>query len=773
MSSIPPMMVQIELDIADLKTRIAQATREIDKIGDGVTKQKAPMESFGVSVKKLAGSFLAFEAVAKATEYLKEAGKAAAIDNKSFDEMRRTMQSVTFATNEQVEATDKQLQKMALVAGKTTKELRPSFDVLVRSTHDVSKSLKLQQIAMDVSAGTGKNLQTVTLAIARSLTGNTAALNRLVPGAKNATDQIAFLKNAFSGAAESAADADPYMRLNATMETLQESVGQSLLPTMQAFAKWFTDNLPLIERLVPIIAGIIAGLGAMKLTQMAVNGIQSLWAGIQTLLASRASATAVAMEAEAVATDAVAVATEGATVATEGFTAALASTGIGAIAIAVGLLTAALLGLNDASAGAGLGPSKAAIAAGDKAVADAQAAARKGKYGNFSYSNVRGVDASKTLDGIRQAAIDKVSQAESDARAAAAKAQAAKDAKAAMDAQNASASAQKLAQAKAALVSAFDNFGEQFAPAGFIQQKVGRIQQAAMDSFAQITKNLKTGLDAGAITQKAASALQSYADKEQAVLERIGAARDALATKYDLAKTLIGDTSKGIAEMLGIDKLGATAQSAISIMDDVAKHVVAYGQNIAKLKASGLSAGLLGEIAQAGVEKGGALASGLAGASQDQIDAVNKSWQAVQDASAGTADQVATAIYGDGVDVSKGLLNGIISQDQALLQTAATMGQKFAKTFSKAVQLASGKTTDAQFAQAMSGYLADNVSPALAKSLTSANATPWVTAPSSPSQTVINTNVVASTNASPTQIANQTISAIKFGLPVSVIGSTN
>ena len=100
-----------------------------------------------------------------------------------------------------------------------------------------------------------------------------------------------------------------------------------------------------------------------------------------------------------------------------------------------------------------------------------------------------------------------------------------------------------------------------------------------------------------------------------------------------------------------------------------------------------------------------------------------------------------------------------------------TMGQKFAKTFAKAVKAATTSKSDAAFAKTMQNYLADQVPLSLQQSVTAPSSAP-VIQDWKPSQTIIvnNTN---QTQASPAAIAQQTINAIRFGLPMAPIGATS
>jgi hypothetical protein len=65
--------------------------------------------------------------------------------------------------------------------------LRPSFDRLVRSVGNVGEANKLLGLSLDVSAGTGRSLESVVQALGKAYDGNTGGLSRLGAGLDKAT----------------------------------------------------------------------------------------------------------------------------------------------------------------------------------------------------------------------------------------------------------------------------------------------------------------------------------------------------------------------------------------------------------------------------------------------------------------------------------------------------------------------------------------------------------------------------------------------------------
>jgi hypothetical protein len=132
-------------------------------------------------------------------------------------------------------------------------KLRPSLTTLVRATKDLGQAQSLLNLALDISAGTGKDLETVSLALAKAQTGNVGALTRLgVSLDKNAVASKDFdtiqrqLATSFKGASEAAAasSAGGMAQFKITVDNLYELVGSQLSPAVNDFATILNKVIP-------------------------------------------------------------------------------------------------------------------------------------------------------------------------------------------------------------------------------------------------------------------------------------------------------------------------------------------------------------------------------------------------------------------------------------------------------------------------------------------------------------------------------------------------
>jgi hypothetical protein len=304
--------------------------RTTDVVGKGMNK------ALGA-----AGLALGFNALART---LKDSARAASEDIKSQALLANSLRNTTGANDDAIKGAEAYIKKTQLSAGVLDDELRPALATAVRATGYLSTGQALLDTALNVSAGTGKDLGTVTNALSKAYTGNTTSLKKLVPGIKTTGDFMGELDKKFAGAAETAAKADPFKRLQIIFASLQETIGMTLLPALETFAQYLASNegqanLQQVANIFGVIGTTITNATKFLLENLAV--VESLVAGLLFLKLSWFAITSAVKIYD--------IATKIAAVSTKTLKYALISSGIGAIVVAVGTLAAAWLSTKDAT----------------------------------------------------------------------------------------------------------------------------------------------------------------------------------------------------------------------------------------------------------------------------------------------------------------------------------------------------------------------------------------------------------------------------------------
>lgn len=243
-------------DIDQLKRSLDTGSKEVQsfgsKLGDFGKKAGLAFAAAGAAAAVYAGK-LAVDGV-----------KAAIADAAAQDRLALTLKNVTGATNAQIKSTEDYITKTSLAFGVTDDDLRPSLERLARATGDVEKAQKLQALAIDIAAGSGKSLEAVSNALAKAQEGNTAALGKLGVGLSAATlktlsmDEITKkLADTFENQASVKAETfqGKMDRLKIAFDEGKETVGSFILDAITPMVTIFVDKV------IPTLAKMAENIG--------------------------------------------------------------------------------------------------------------------------------------------------------------------------------------------------------------------------------------------------------------------------------------------------------------------------------------------------------------------------------------------------------------------------------------------------------------------------------------------------------------------------------
>jgi hypothetical protein len=255
-------VVKFISDTAAAKAGLKLLSGDIKGFGSQVSKTSPLFGALAV------GATAAFGAIAVG---LTKSVKAAMEDQASQAELQRQLEK-TFGANEALTASaERYVSVTQLRTGTSDTELRASLGTLVRATGDLTQSQDLLNLAQDISISTGKDLGTVSLALARSSQGQFTALSKLgipldenIKKSKDFEKVVGLLNDQFGGAAETAANTfgGQIKILNGQFGEIMETIGAALLPYLQKFSEFLVKNVaPAIQRVTTVIGekGLVAG----------------------------------------------------------------------------------------------------------------------------------------------------------------------------------------------------------------------------------------------------------------------------------------------------------------------------------------------------------------------------------------------------------------------------------------------------------------------------------------------------------------------------------
>jgi hypothetical protein len=163
------------------------------------------------------------------------------------------------------------ISRMEKQTGVLDDQLRPAMDKLLRATGSVSKATTLLNLALDISAGTGKDLTTVSQGLQKAYLGNNASLGRLGVGLSKAEltsssfEEIQIrLTKLFSGQASSAAEsyAGSMAKLAVASNNVKEIIGKGIVDSLLVLGKdtSVSDLADDMERAATNVGDVLRGI---------------------------------------------------------------------------------------------------------------------------------------------------------------------------------------------------------------------------------------------------------------------------------------------------------------------------------------------------------------------------------------------------------------------------------------------------------------------------------------------------------------------------------
>jgi hypothetical protein len=283
------LAIKILADAAQAKQGLADADKATSKWSGGLSKAAA-----GATV-----------ALAAVTGVVVGGVKAAAEDAQQQAVLANALKKSAGATDKAVASTEDWISKTAMATGVADDQLRPALGTLVRATGDVAKAQEGMQLALDISAATGKDVTTVSAALAKGYAGQTTALGRLVPGMDAAvlksgdmakvSDELAS-KVGGSAAAAAGTAAGQFKIMQVGLGELQEGIGAALLPVITTLASKMAGLTNFVQDNQGAVNALVFGIGALAAIVITVNAVTKVWAVMQAVASAATTVWSIAQK---------------------------------------------------------------------------------------------------------------------------------------------------------------------------------------------------------------------------------------------------------------------------------------------------------------------------------------------------------------------------------------------------------------------------------------------------------------------------------------------
>jgi len=212
--------------------------------GKALKKGQKDLNAFDKQAQQLGKTFSRVFATTAIVAFSKKAINAFAADEQAAKSLAVQLENTGNAFR--VDEVEAYIAKLQGLYGVLDDQLRPAFQTLLNATESVTLSQKALETALNVSAGTGKDLGSVVAAIAKGASGTTTALQRLGTGLDKATlasgdmnKIMAALDKKFSGQALARLDtyAGKMDLLKVAAANATEIIGKGLIDALTALGK--------------------------------------------------------------------------------------------------------------------------------------------------------------------------------------------------------------------------------------------------------------------------------------------------------------------------------------------------------------------------------------------------------------------------------------------------------------------------------------------------------------------------------------------------------
>ena len=271
-----------------------------------------------------------------------------------------------------------------------------------------------------------------------------------------------------------------------------------------------------------------------------------------------------------------------------------------------------------------------------------------------------------------------------------------------------------------------------------IAMEMGRFESAIVSQLASIESALQSAFRNGDLFEEGYNALRKFAREELAILQARQRQRDDMASRLSFSQEVIKEYTEAFTGAMrltalfnslkdetekrtvtevttGVAKLGKSLrefnivvtreyeETITNVIDKTAGlldgfkqmsvKAKAFADNLRTLKDMGLDGQLFDQLVSAGVEAGGETAQALVDGGQETVSEISSIFAEVNALGATLGEEVATTLYGTGIDLADGLIEGILSKQEEMETAAYAMAEAFNKAFQATLSTEVAKVT--------------------------------------------------------------------------------
>ena len=320
-STIPPILIQLQADVSQLKTGLTQAENAIKGVDSSVQKASSGMSSFATNLKRVGATLGVAFGVQQVVSFTKSVFAAAAEAEGQQARLARLLEVSVGASKEQIQVLNNQaeaLEQLGVVTGGSITMAQSQLATFNLQTSTIEKLTPaiLDYVTAEKGANASANeFKQATNGLAQALNGNFTSLTRVGfvldentkkqissgTEAERADAIVRVLDSTYKGFNQSLRDT-PAGRTQVLLnefERLKTELGQALMPALGAvqgfitnnlipairsLAKFFKENGAAIKLYTGIVLSLVTAFYAYKAALVTIKATQAAFVVMQTIM---------------------------------------------------------------------------------------------------------------------------------------------------------------------------------------------------------------------------------------------------------------------------------------------------------------------------------------------------------------------------------------------------------------------------------------------------------------------------------------------------------
>ncbi len=276
MADIPPILVQIQADVAQLKSGLAQAEASLKGLDDSVGKTNSVFDGFGAKLKTLAATIGVTFAATQVVSFFKQSVAAAVEAEQAQTRLREILLTTGGATKLQIEALNAQAEALSKVgvASKenitVTQSQLATFDLQGKTISKLTPAILDYVTAEKGATASSDDYKQMTNGLAQALNGQFGALTRvgfvldedtkkkIANGSESerAAAIVEVLNSTYKDFNKTLLDTPEgrMIKLKQEFGDLQQEIGAALLPAFMKFTDFLRNTVfPTLSKIIDFV----------------------------------------------------------------------------------------------------------------------------------------------------------------------------------------------------------------------------------------------------------------------------------------------------------------------------------------------------------------------------------------------------------------------------------------------------------------------------------------------------------------------------------------